>query len=58
VLRPAPGKTQAVVYDYRDPVGILENAAWGRERVYGGILGNGAHNGTGHNSGIIRGKDV
>lgn len=30
VLRPAPGKTQAVVYDYVDLVGILEYAARGR----------------------------
>lgn len=36
VLRPAPGKTQAVVYDYLDPVGVLENAAKARQRVYEG----------------------
>jgi len=35
ILRPAPGKTQAVVYDYVDPVGVLENAARARQRVYG-----------------------
>jgi superfamily II DNA or RNA helicase len=35
VLRPAPGKDKAKVYDYRDPVGVLECAARGRARVYG-----------------------
>jgi superfamily II DNA or RNA helicase len=35
VLRPAPGKDRAVVYDYVDPVGVLENAARARGRVYG-----------------------
>ena len=35
VLRPAPGKDQARVYDYVDPVGVLENAARARQRVYG-----------------------
>ncbi len=36
VLRPAPGKDRARVYDYLDPVGVLENAARARARVYGG----------------------
>jgi superfamily II DNA or RNA helicase len=36
VLRPAPGKDRARVYDYLDPVGVLENAAQARQRVYGG----------------------
>jgi superfamily II DNA or RNA helicase len=37
VLRPAPGKDKARVYDYLDiQVGVLENAARERERVYGG----------------------
>jgi hypothetical protein len=37
VLRPAPGKAQAKVYDYLDiQVGVLENAARARQRVYGG----------------------
>lgn len=35
VLRPAPGKEKARVYDYLDPVGVLENAAKARQRVYG-----------------------
>jgi superfamily II DNA or RNA helicase len=35
VLRPAPGKDKARVYDYMDPVGVLENAARARQRVYG-----------------------
>ena len=35
VLRPAPGKTMARVYDYIDPVGVLEAAAKARRRVYG-----------------------
>jgi superfamily II DNA or RNA helicase len=35
ILRPAPGKDKARVYDYVDPVGVLENAARARERVYG-----------------------
>jgi superfamily II DNA or RNA helicase len=34
VLRPAPGKDRAKVYDYVDPVGVLENAARTRGRVY------------------------
>jgi superfamily II DNA or RNA helicase len=34
VLRPAPGKEKAVVYDYVDPVGVLECAARGRLKVY------------------------
>jgi superfamily II DNA or RNA helicase len=35
VLRPAPGKEKARVYDYVDPVGVLRAAAWTRARVYG-----------------------
>ena len=35
ILRPAPGKDKARVYDYRDPVGVLEAAAHARQRVYG-----------------------
>ncbi|MCX5887980.1 MAG: hypothetical protein NTY36_00845, partial [Deltaproteobacteria bacterium] len=36
VLRPAaPGKDKARVYDYLDPVGVLENAALARQWVYG-----------------------
>jgi superfamily II DNA or RNA helicase len=35
VLRPAPGKAKAIVYDYVDPVGVLKNAARARQRVYG-----------------------
>jgi superfamily II DNA or RNA helicase len=34
VLRPAPGKDKARVYDYLDPVGVLEAAAKARSRVY------------------------
>jgi superfamily II DNA or RNA helicase len=34
VLRPAPGKDKARVFDYLDPVGVLENAARARQRVY------------------------
>lgn len=34
VLRPAPGKDKARVFDYLDPVGVLENAARARRRVY------------------------
>ena len=34
VLRPAPGKDKARVYDYLDPVGVLKNAAWARQREY------------------------
>ncbi|MFA4901750.1 MAG: DEAD/DEAH box helicase [Desulfobaccales bacterium] len=34
VLRPAPGKDKAKVYDYADPVGVLECAARSRQRVY------------------------
>jgi superfamily II DNA or RNA helicase len=34
VLRPAPGKDKARVYDYVDPVGVLEAAAEARRRVY------------------------
>ncbi len=37
VLRPAPGKDKATVYDYADPVGVLECAARSRRRVYEGI---------------------
>jgi superfamily II DNA or RNA helicase len=36
VLRPAPGKAKARVYDYLDPVGVLKAAARARARVYGG----------------------
>lgn len=36
VLRPAPGKDKARVFDYVDPVGVLENAAQARARVYEG----------------------
>jgi len=35
VLRPAPGKDKARVFDYLDPVGVLRAAAQGRKRVYG-----------------------
>lgn len=36
VLRPAPGKEKATVYDYVDKfVGVLKAAAMGRQRVYG-----------------------
>lgn len=34
VLRPAPGKDRARVYDYLDPVGVLQNAARARRREY------------------------
>ena len=34
VLRPAPGKDKARVYDYLDPVGVLENAARARQAEY------------------------
>jgi superfamily II DNA or RNA helicase len=34
VLRPAPGKDRATVYDYLDPVGVLKAAAHARQRVY------------------------
>jgi superfamily II DNA or RNA helicase len=34
VLRPAPGKEEARVYEYIDPVGVLEAAAEARRRVY------------------------
>lgn len=35
VLRPAPGKDQARIYDYQDVhVGVLRNAARARARVY------------------------
>ncbi len=37
VLRPAPGKDKARIYDYVDEnVGILRTAARTRQRVYGG----------------------
>lgn len=37
VLRPAPGKVKATVYDYCDiQVGVLKNAAKARQRVYEG----------------------
>jgi superfamily II DNA or RNA helicase len=35
VLRPATGKGKARVYDYLDPVGVLQAAARARARVYG-----------------------
>ena len=36
VLRPAPGKDKALVYDYLDvKVGVLVNAARARTRAYG-----------------------
>jgi len=35
VLRPAPGKTQAKVYDFVDPVPVLEHAARCRAKIYG-----------------------
>lgn len=41
VMRPAPGKSKAVVYDYVDPVGVLENAARARSRVYGNHIKEG-----------------
>jgi superfamily II DNA or RNA helicase len=34
VLRPAPGKDKATVYDYVDLVGVLQCAARARRRVY------------------------
>jgi superfamily II DNA or RNA helicase len=34
VLRPAPGKERAKVYDYLDPVGVLKAAFYSRRRVY------------------------
>ncbi|MBW1992626.1 MAG: DEAD/DEAH box helicase [Deltaproteobacteria bacterium] len=34
ILRPAPGKEKAEVYDYIDPVGVLRAAAKARARVY------------------------
>ena len=34
ILRPAPGKEQARVFDYLDPVGVLQAAAKSRFRVY------------------------
>jgi superfamily II DNA or RNA helicase len=34
VLRPAPGKDKARVFDYLDPVGVLQNAARARQREY------------------------
>ena len=38
VMRPAPGKDQAVVYDYVDSeVGVLRASARQRARVYGGV---------------------
>jgi len=35
VLRPAPGKDKGRVFDYVDPVGVLEHAARARAQVYG-----------------------
>jgi superfamily II DNA or RNA helicase len=37
VLRPAPGKDRAKVYDYLDPVGVLQAAARARGHVYGEV---------------------
>lgn len=34
ILRPAPGKERARIFDYQDPVGVLQNAARARQRVY------------------------
>jgi len=34
VLRPAPGKDKAMVFDYIDPVGVLKAAARSRQRAY------------------------
>jgi superfamily II DNA or RNA helicase len=34
ILRPAPGKDKAKVYDYLDPVGVLQNAARARQAEY------------------------
>ncbi len=34
VLRPAPGKDKARVFDYVDPVGVLQAAAKSRQKVY------------------------
>jgi superfamily II DNA or RNA helicase len=35
ILRPAPGKKKAKLYDYADTlVGVLENSAMGRQRIY------------------------
>lgn len=34
VLRPAPGKDKAKVYDYIDPVSVLQASAQARQRVY------------------------
>jgi superfamily II DNA or RNA helicase len=34
VLRPAPGKDRATIYDYVDPVGVLQASAKARERIY------------------------
>jgi superfamily II DNA or RNA helicase len=36
ILRPAPGKDKARVFDYLDPVGVLQNAARARQWVYQG----------------------
>jgi superfamily II DNA or RNA helicase len=37
ILRPAPGKEKAKLYDYADTlVGVLENSAMGRQRIYRG----------------------
>ena len=35
ILRPAPGKLKAKVYDYIDPVGVLQASARARRRAYG-----------------------
>ena len=35
IARPAPGKNEATVYDYVDSrIGVLENAARSRQRIY------------------------
>lgn len=39
VLRPATGKDKARIYDYVDPVGVLQVAAKARHRIYQGIAG-------------------
>lgn len=35
IVRPAPGKDKAKVYDYIDPVGVLQASAKARQHVYG-----------------------
>ena len=46
VLRPAPGKERATVYDYVDPVGVLQASARERRRVYQKCFYSGAHRGV------------